>query len=200
MIGEDQIRRAVEALAAGELVVFPTETVYGIGCDASNADALVRLCETKNRPTEKGIAVILGDAAMLSQLTPGASERAEALARAFWPGPLTLLVPSRPDLPPQIVRDGRTGCRVSGDAIPRRLSAGLGRPLASPSANPSDLPPAHDIATARSYFGDSVAVYLDDGPREGTPSTLADPGPPLRILRDGPIDSAALEAALATAS
>lgn len=196
MVSETDIERAVVALAAGELVVFPTETVYGIGCDARNPDALLRLCETKRRPTEKGIAVILGDTAMLGQLTEGASDRARKLAALFWPGPLTLLVDSRPGLPPQVVRDGRTGCRVSADDIPRSLSARLGRPLASPSANPSDLEPAHDVSTARAYFGDDVAVYLDDGPRAGSPSTLADPGPPLRVLRAGPIDEATLRTAL----
>lgn len=198
MVTEHDIARAARALAAGELVVFPTETVYGIGCDALNAEALTRLCEAKNRPSEKGIAVILGDAAMLSRITTSAGERARTLADAFWPGPLTLLVESRAELPSQIVRDGRTGCRVSGDDVARRLSAALGRPLASPSANLSDQPPAQEIEAARAYFGDAVAVYLDDGPRSGTPSTLVDPGPPLRILRQGPIDEHAIQSVLPT--
>lgn len=196
MVSEADIERAVAALAAGELVVFPTETVYGIGCDARNSNALLRLCATKRRPAEKGIAVILGDTAMLGQLTTAPSNRTRTLAGAFWPGPLTILVDSRPGLPPQVVRDGRTGCRVSADDVARTLAARLGRPLAAPSANPSDLDPAHDVATARDYFGDAVAVYLDDGPRTGTPSTLVDPGPPLRILRAGPIDEEALRTAL----
>lgn len=197
LVDERQIKEAVAALAAGDLVVFPTETLYGIGCDALNPEALARLCAAKQRPAEKGIAVILGGSAMLGALTEDAGAAVQSLASAFWPGPLTLLVPSRPGLPGPIVRDGRTGCRVSSDDIARTLSARLGRPIASPSANPSDLEPARDAAAARQYFGEAVSVYLDDGPRDGTASTLADPGPPLRILREGAVPRAALEAALA---
>lgn len=196
MIGDDEIERAGAALEAGELVVFPTETVYGIGCDALNPDALARLCAAKRRPAEKGIAVIVSDAAMCAQLCKSVSSEAQTLGRAFWPGPLTLLVRARTGLPPPIVRDGRTGCRVSSDETARRLAARLGRPIASPSANPADLDPAHDAATARAYFGRDVAVYLDDGPRRGVPSTIVDPGPPHRILRPGAITRAAIEAAL----
>ncbi len=196
MVDDNCIERAVAALTAGELVVFPTETVYGVGCDALNPQALARLCAAKKRPAEKGIAVILADTEMLAQLTTGATDRTRALAQAFWPGPLTVLVPSRAGLPDPIVRDGRTGCRVSADDIARRLSAGLGRPLASPSANPADQEPAHDAEAARRYFGDTVSVYLDGGHRDGAPSTLIDPGPPLRVLRAGAIDVSTIEAAL----
>ncbi|MDG2306547.1 MAG: L-threonylcarbamoyladenylate synthase [Candidatus Binatia bacterium] len=197
MIDEGEIQRAAAALSAGDLVVFPTETVYGIGCDALNPEALARLCAVKRRPAEKGIAVILGNAAMLEQITTSTAGDVAKLAAAFWPGPLTLLVPARPDLPTPIVREGLTGCRVSSDDIARRLSAALGRPLASPSANPADLESAHDAATARRYFGDDVCVYLDAGRREGKPSTILDPGPPYRILRPGPIDGPAIHAVLA---
>ena len=196
MLDEATLEHAVRALDAGDLVVFPTETVYGIGCDALNPAALARLCAAKERPEEKGIAVILGDPGMLSQLTELPGGDVTRLAAHFWPGPLTLLVPSRDDLPHPIVRDGRTGCRVTSDATARALSARLGRPLASPSANPAAREPAHDVAAARAYFGDAVAVYLDDGPRHGTPSTLLDPGPPLRVLREGPITADAVAAVL----
>ncbi len=198
MVTDAEITRAASALAAGELVVFPTETVYGIGCDATNAAALARLCATKNRPAEKGIAVVLGSAEMVEAITTDVNVEARALMAALWPGPVTVLLPSRSDLAEQIVRDGRTGCRVSGDAVARRLSRVLGRPVASPSANPSDRKPANTADEARAYFGDAVAVYLDDGPRHGTPSTLVDPGPPLRVLREGPVSEAALRAALAS--
>lgn len=196
-IGEAEIARAVRALASGELVVFPTETVYGIGCDALDPQALARLCAVKRRPDEKGIAVILGEAAMLSDLTDRVGGPARRIAGRFWPGPLTLLVPARQGLPAPIVRDGKTGCRVSSDPIARLLAARLGRPIASPSANLSGESPAQEIGAARTAFADRVAVYLDDGPRQGTPSTLCDPGPPLRILREGPIDRAEIESALA---
>lgn len=190
--------RAVAAFRAGKLVVFPTETLYAIGCDALDAAALERLCRAKQRPAEKGIAVILGDLAMLEQLTASASEAVRVLGRAFWPGPLTILVPAREELPSPIVRDGLVGCRVSSDPTATRLARALGRPLAAPSANPADLAPARDAAAALAYFGDAVDVYLDDDVRDGAPSTLVDPGPPLRVLRSGAVSTEALEAALAT--
>jgi L-threonylcarbamoyladenylate synthase len=195
-VGEADIERAVRALASGELVVFPTETVYGIGCDALDPDALARLCAVKQRPDEKGIAVILGEATMLSNLTDQITNPVRQIANRFWPGPLTLLVPAKEGLPAPIVRDGKTGCRVSSDPIARLLSARLGRPIASPSANLSGESPAQEIGAAHAAFANLVSVYLDDGPRQGTPSTLCDPGPPLRILREGPIDRTEIQAVL----
>ena len=194
---DTEIQQAVDALAAGELVVFPTETVYGIGCDALNPDALVRLCAAKQRPPDKGIGVILGSPAMLSQVAASVSPAAERLGGAFWPGPLNLLVPAQDRLPTPVVHEGRIACRVSSDPIARRLAQALGRPIAAPSANPAELEPATDKSAACAYFGTSVAVYLDGGAREASPSTLVDPGPPLRILRAGPIEIDAIEAVLA---
>lgn len=196
MVTEAELERAVAALEQGLLVVFPTETVYGIGCDALNPEALARLCATKNRPAEKGIAVILGNRDMLHLVTDAVSKEVDELARAFWPGPLSLLVPAHTGLPHPVVRSGRIACRVSSDASARRLAERLGRPIASPSANPADREPAHEVDAARDYFGEEVAVYLDAGPRHGTPSTLLDPGPPIRILREGPIGIAEIEAVL----
>ena len=88
------------------------------------------------------------------------------------------------------------GSRVSAHPVARRLALALGAPLASPSANPGGLAPALDVAAARAYFGTDVSVYLDDGPIDGPPSTLVDPGPPLRILRQGAVSREAIEAAL----
>jgi L-threonylcarbamoyladenylate synthase len=193
---EEEIARAVEALTLGALVVFPTETLYAIGCNALDPTAVERLCAVKQRPEEKGIAVLLADAGMLEQVTPSVSPATERLARAFWPGPLTLLVPARPGLPAPLVRDGKIGCRVSSHSLAAGLSRALGRPLACPSANPAGLTPAAHADEARAYFGDAVAVYLGGETREGLPSTLVDPGPPLQVLREGAIPIAAIDSAL----
>jgi tRNA threonylcarbamoyl adenosine modification protein (Sua5/YciO/YrdC/YwlC family) len=195
-VGEADIAAAVVALAAGELIVFPTETLYGVGCDALNDDALARLRAVKQRGADKGVAVIAGDAAMLRLLSDQVCERALRLAAAFWPGPLTLLLPARSDLPAAIVLDGRVGVRVSAHPVAREMSRRLGRPIAAPSANPAGLEPARDVAAARAYFGPSVACYIDDGPIAGAPSTLIDPGPPLRVVREGAIPRSALEEVL----
>jgi len=194
--GEAEIAAAVAALAAGELIVFPTETLYGVGCDALNAPALDRLRAVKQRGADKGVAVIVSDSAMLQLLSDQVSERALRLGAAFWPGPLTILLPARADLPRPLVLDGHVGVRVSGHPIARRLAHALGRPIASPSANPAGLVPARDAAAARAYFGPAVACYIDDGPIAGAPSTLIDPGPPLRVLREGAIPRSALEEVL----
>lgn len=191
-----EIAAAVAALRAGLLVVFPTETLYGIGCDALNADAMERLRAVKQRGADKGVATILGGAAMLDLLSDAVSPAARRLAGAFWPGPLTLVVPARPGLPAPLVLDGNVAARVSSHPVARRLAQALGRPLASPSANPGGLAPAPDVAGARAYFGSDVACYIDDGPIAGAPSTLVDPGPPLRVLREGAITRRAIEDAL----
>lgn len=193
---DEQIKRAIEALADGELVVFPTETLYGIGCDATNSSAVDKLCAAKNRPDEKPFAVILGNADMAAELTDTLGEEARKLADAFWPGPLTLILPARAGLPSPIVGEGRVGMRVTSDPVAARLSTELGRPIAAPSANPTGLPPAPGAPAARAYFGKEVAAYLDDGPRDGEASTVVAPGPPLEILRPGPIGREELESAL----
>ena len=194
---QEELGRAVQALEAGELVVFPTETLYGIGCDALDGAAVARLCAAKERPQDKGIAVVIGEHAMLSAITEHVDDRARALAERFWPGPLTILFRARPGLPSPLVHDGLIGARVSSDATARGLARALGRPIAAPSANPGGRTPARDVGEARVYFGDRVAVYLDDGDRPpGAASTVVDPGPPLRILRAGAIDESALRRAL----
>jgi L-threonylcarbamoyladenylate synthase len=193
---DEQIKRAIQALKAGELVVFPTETLYGIGCDATNADAVVRLCEAKHRPGNKPLAVVLGEAEMASQLTDVFEGNAAVLAKAFWPGPLTLVLPVKPGLPEGVIGNGRVGMRVTSDPVAAHLSRELGGPICAPSANPSGLPPAPGVTGARAYFGKTVAIYLDDGPRDGEASTVVIPGPPLEILRPGPISKESLSDAI----
>ena len=187
---------ALAALRAGRLVVFPTETLYRVGCDALDAAALERLRAAKRRPDEKGIGVIVGDVAMVDLVAVDASPDARRLMDAFWPGPLTLLLRARPDIPSPLVVDGLIGVRLSSDPDAAALSRALGRPLASPSANPSGAEPALDAAAARRYFGDLVAAYIERGPIRGAPSTLVDPGPPLRVLREGAIPTERIEAVL----
>lgn len=196
MPSPEEIERAVRALAAGELVVFPTETLYGIGCHALRADALERLRVVKQRGADKGIAVILGDAALLGSLSEEISPPARRLMERLWPAALTILLPARPGLPAPLVLEGRVGVRVSAHPVARALSRALGAPIAAPSANPAGAEPARDVPEARAYFGDAVSVYLDDGPIAGLPSTLVDPGPPLRILRAGAVAEETIRAAL----
>jgi L-threonylcarbamoyladenylate synthase len=196
VIDDADIERAAAALRRDELVVFPTETLYGVGCNALSLVALERLSVVKQRGADKGIAVVLGDVAQIALVSDAVSAPARRLMERLWPGPLTILVPARPSLPTPLVLEGLVGARVSGHPVARRLALALGAPLASPSANPGGLDPALDVAAARAYFGAEVAVYLDDGVIQGPPSTLVDPGPPLRILRSGAVSREDIEAAL----
>jgi len=125
-------------------------------------------------------------------------EEARRLARAFWPGPLTLVVPARDGLPPALTAGTATiGIRVSSHATAAALVAGLGRPVTAPSANPPGATPPRSVDDARAFFGGRVAAYVDGGELAGGASTVAaaDAGG-LRVLRAGPITEPALRAAL----
>jgi L-threonylcarbamoyladenylate synthase len=189
---------AVEALRAGELIVLPTDTVYGVA-SALEAAAISRIFAAKQRPPDRAVPVLLADtdAVMLvAREFPGAARR---LAEAFWPGPLTLVLPKRDNLPADLSRLPTVGVRVPDHAGARAIIAAAGGALAVTSANRSDQPPACSTQEAVAYLADAVAIYLDGGPcAEGVASTVvAFEGDELRILRVGPLSEAALHAVLA---
>ncbi|HTM21928.1 MAG TPA: L-threonylcarbamoyladenylate synthase [Kofleriaceae bacterium] len=189
--GDVALAAAIAALAAGELVCFPTETTYGLAADIRRADALARLVALKGRDPNAPFATIAADAAQAAALARVFPPRAAALAARHWPGPLTLVVPARADLAPELVGPGRSvGVRVSSHPLARALAAGIGGPITATSANPSGGAPALDVAEARAYFGDRVAVYLDGGrltPGASTVVSIDELGG-LRVLRPGPIE------------
>jgi len=158
---------AVAALRAGRLVVYPTETVYGLGAAALDPMALALLLALKGRPEEKGFSVLVADldvaANLLSEAPPSG---ARALADAFWPGPLTIVLRASSAVPaPLCGATGGVGLRCSSDPLATRLANAFGGPITATSANPSGTSSATDVATARAYFGERVECYLDDGPR-----------------------------------
>jgi L-threonylcarbamoyladenylate synthase len=188
----------VAALAAGELVVFPTESVYGLGADARSAAAVDRLVSVRGREPGKPILVLVRDLAMAETLAADVPSAARRLADEFWPGPLTLVLPARDDLPaPLTAGTGTIGVRVPGHPDAAALVAGLGGPITAPSANPPGAAPPTRLADARAYFGDAVAVYVDGGELAGGASTVATiENDRVRVLRAGPVSEAALTAAL----
>lgn len=190
------IAEAVAALVRGDVVCLPTESSYGLAADMRSAAALARVTAIKRgRPADSPFPLIAGaidEARGLARVWPEAAER---LATLHWPGPLTLVVPARSDLPPEVVGPGGgVGVRVSSHALARALAAGLGAPITATSANRAGQPPARTVAAARAVFADEVAFYLDGGACDGTPSTVVavEEDGALRLVRAGAIDPAAL--------
>ena len=156
------------ALRRGEAIVYPTETFYGLGARALDVGAVAALAALKGRDAEKPIAVLVRDVAMLDALVTRVPPPALQLIDRFWPGPLTLVLPARADLAPALTAgSGGIGVRVSSHPIAHALVDALGEPLTTTSANPGGAPPAVDVATARGYFADAVAAYVDGGTLAG---------------------------------
>jgi L-threonylcarbamoyladenylate synthase len=185
---------AVDVLRAGGVVALPTDTVYGIGVALDAEGGIERLFAAKRRPPDKGIMLLLDDAAQAADIgvmTPAA----QALAEACWPGGLTVIVPQRPDvaLPATLTGGAPTiGLRAPDHDAPRALARAVG-PLPVTSANVSGLPEASDAAGILEQLGDAVELVLDGGPAHGGPaSTVVDCTTDgiVRILRAGavPVD------------
>ena len=193
------IAAAAEHLRAGRLVAFPTETVYGLGADATNSRAVAHIFAAKGRPSFNPLIVHVLDADAgntHAEFTP----LARRLADAFWPGPLTLVLPKRPTVP-AIVSAGLPSLAVRMPSHPllRRLLKLAGVPLAAPSANPFGYISPTTAQHVRDGLGKKIRHILDGGPaRIGLESTIVDLRDPTRpqLLRPGAITLAALERAL----
>jgi L-threonylcarbamoyladenylate synthase len=183
------------------VVVFPTETVYGIGADAASAGAVGKLVALRGREEGKPILVLVRDLEMVETVAREIPAAARRLATRFWPGPLTLVLPARDGLPaPLTAGTGTIGVRAPGHALAAALVAGLGRPVTAPSANLPGKSPPRRLAEARGYFPAGVAVWVDGGTLPGGASTVAAvEGEEVRVLRAGPITAAAIRALLETA-
>jgi L-threonylcarbamoyladenylate synthase len=193
----DAARIAAEALRAGALIVLPTDTVYGIA-SALEAAAISRIFDAKQRPPERAVPVLLADVDAVMLVAREFPDPARRLAEAFWPGPLTLVLPKRDDLPANLSYLPTVGVRVPDHAGTRSIIAAAGGALAVTSANRSDQPPACSTQEAVRYLADAVAIYLDGGPSPGgvASTVVAFEGDELRILREGPLGEVALRAVL----
>ena len=192
----DEIERAHAALEAAGTVVYPTETLYGLGVDATSGPALERLAALKEREVGKPIAVLVDSRSMLEQIVSEVSPVAELLIDHFWPGPLTLALPARVGISDVLTGGGGTvAARISAHPLAQALVTRLRRPLTSPSANPAGAPPPRDLAAARAYFGDRVGAYVDGGVLPaGAASTVVDCAGIPRLVREGRISADAIEA------
>ncbi len=180
---------AAEALRQGGLVAFPTETVYGLGADARNGDAVRRIFEVKGRPESHPLIVHVAEASMLDDIALDVPAAARRLAAELWPGPLTLVLGRRPGAVVDEVTGGRStvAVRVPAHPVGLLLLRTFAGPVAAPSANRFGRVSPTTAAHVRADLGDDVDVVLDGGPcRVGVESTIVDctaDGP--RVLRLG---------------
>ena len=185
------MRAAGALVGAGRLVAFPTESFYGLGADALDADAVARVFEVKGRPDDKPLLVLVDSVEMVTRLAAAVSDGARALMARHWPGALTLVLQASARVPAALTGGtGTVGVRMPGHAVARALVAAAARPVTAPSANPSAAPPPLTAAAVRGYFEGRVELILDGGlTAGGAGSTVADctVWPP-RILRQGPVN------------
>ncbi len=193
-LSSDDLAEAADMLRGGEIVALPTDTVYGVGVVAFNGEAIERLYSMKQRPSEKGIPILLADQADLARVCREIPTVAQTLIERFWPGPLTLIVPRRAELPDVISSNDTIAVRIPNNVIARDLIRAAGGALATSSANVSRHPPATTGPDALISLDGLVAAVVDGGPSPGDlSSTIVDcSSSTLRILRRGPISAADL--------
>jgi L-threonylcarbamoyladenylate synthase len=198
------LAEAIEVLAGGGVLAYPTDTVYALGCDPRLSAALQKMFELKRRHPSHRVPFVAADVIQVSLLARVSGTLARVLADTFWPGPLTLVLPLREDAPLSPAWEwGRSiAVRVPASAPARALASGLSLPLPATSANPSGERAVSDLADLDSALLKTIDLVLDAGPLPLRPaSTLVDltPAGP-RILRAGAVPSALLEKYLASSS
>jgi L-threonylcarbamoyladenylate synthase len=195
----DTIAQAMTALRVGELVVLPTDTVYGLAAAYSRPDAIGRIYGVKRRPPDRPIALLIDRLEQVELVAAKVPASADALMRRFWPGGLTIVLPRKPGVPDIVTASGPTvAVRMPNHAVPRELARRLGEPLPTTSANRSGQASPQTAADARAQLGADVGLILDGGPAPiGVDSTVVDlsVSPPV-VLRIGAVDVESIEAAI----
>ncbi|HVV70254.1 MAG TPA: L-threonylcarbamoyladenylate synthase, partial [Verrucomicrobiae bacterium] len=191
----EAVRRAAELLRAGEVVAVPTETVYGLAANALNATAVGKIFEVKQRPAHNPVIVHIADEQMARNCVAYWPSVASRLAAAFWPGPLTLVLPRANIIPENVTAGGATvGVRWPSHPFIQALIRECGFPLAAPSANPANRVSPTNAQHVRKALGDRVRLIVDGGQSQvGIESTVLDLSvSPPRVLRPGIIHEQAL--------
>jgi L-threonylcarbamoyladenylate synthase len=188
------IERTVAVLAEGGLAALPTETLYGLCVDSASEECLARVNRVKGKDERSPVLLLLAATEQIATVCDRVPELFARLAASFWPGPLTLVVPARAGLPPQLSAGGGVAVRVPGLALPRRVAARLGRPISGVSANLHGEPPCRSALEVARVFGDALDLVLDGGPTPaGAPSTILDlTARTPRVAREGILPLSAL--------
>ena len=194
-----RLKQAVELLDAGGVVALPTETFYGLAVDAFNPEALARLNRLKGKADDSPILLLLSAVSQVEEVAAAIPPLFHELAKRYWPGPLTLIVPASDRLPRE-VGGGRdtVAVRVSGLALPRRLARELGRVITGVSANLHGRPPCRTASEVARLFPDQLEMILDGGPSPGgLSSTILDlTGARPRVVREGLLPTSSLRSFL----
>jgi len=198
---EEIATQAATVLEAGGLVVMPTDTVYGLAARGDDRGAVERIFAAKRRPADRPLPVLLASAAALDEVARDVPPAARALAQAFWPGPLTLVVPRSARIPAWVTAGGDTvGVRVPDHVLARTILRSCSFPVAVTSANLSDEPTASTAVACAEALAEPPDLVLEEGVIAGAASTVVEvAGDRVHILRPGPITGAALRSALAAA-
>ena len=194
-----RIAEAAGILKAGGIVVYPTETFYGLGADATNEKAIERVFTIKGRSSANPLPVIIGEENELARLAMDVDEMSRRLIKVFWPGPLTLVFTASPRISAKLTANtGKIGIRISGHSIAASLAGALGRPITATSANPSGAAECTSPEEAMSSLGNLVDAVIDGGMTPGgAGSTILDMTckPPV-IIREGVIPATRLWAVI----
>jgi L-threonylcarbamoyladenylate synthase len=188
------VRAAAAAAARGELIVLPTDTVYGVATSAFDEGAIRRLFLAKRRPWDKGIPILIADVAALDAVAREVPRRVGELVARFWPGPLTIILPKRSGLPEALSQSDTIAVRIPDHDVCRMIIRTAGGALAATSANLSGHPPAVTADMALTDLAGYITVALDAGPSPmQQASTVVDcTKAPWRILRPGPLAADAI--------
>ncbi len=195
----EALEEALAWLRRGEVVAFPTDTVYGLGVRVDDEAAVERLYWVKGRPAELALPLLLAEAEDVEEVCREVPTEARLLAACFWPGPLTLVLWKQPWIPDRVTGGRPTvAVRLPDHPLPREMARCLGRPLASSSANRSGEPPTTTAAEVRAQLEGRLPLILDGGRcARACPSTLLDlTVEPPRVLRAGPISAQEIAAVL----
>ena len=195
---QDAIQSALTLFREGDIVAFPTDTVYGLGADPFQASGIIKLFEAKGRDSNKAIAVLIGSLEQASLVTDHLTDLAIRICEVFWPGGLTVIVPRKDSLPELISNTDRIGIRIPDHPLTLELLNSFG-PLATTSANLSGKTNAQSAQEVNEQLGSRIPMILDGGTCPGgVPSTVVDcSGDEPIILREGPVSQKDIEQVLA---
>jgi L-threonylcarbamoyladenylate synthase len=195
----ESLAAALAALRRHEVIVFPTETLYGLGADALSFTAVEKVFRLKGRDPHNPIPLLIDSRDMLRVVAVEIPPLAETLIDHFWPGPLTVVLPAHKNIPrPLLNSHGGAGARVSSQPIATELVRALGHPVTATSANPSGQAPARTVDAAKNYFLREIDVFVDGGELNSqSGSTVVEIiGDKVKIIRLGEISAVQLESAV----